>query len=77
MGWELVLLGLALHIVQPNQPVSDETAFATSPEGKSLITVSSEDWGGTSFKAGTEPETARAAARMTTASYAGEAGAAG
>ena len=72
VGWELGLMGLAIHIVQPNEPKPDEVAFATSTSGKSLITGSSERWGHASIAAGTDPDAAEAAARRTTAFYTGE-----
>ena len=73
VGWELGLLGLAIHLAQPNEPKPDEAAFATSPDGKAFITGSSEAWGQAAVAAGTDPDAARAAARRTTAFYTGEA----
>ena len=72
VGWELALLGLALHLEQPDEPQLDEHAFAASPEGQALITGSSEAWGEAGVAAGTSPTAARAAARLTTAFYTGE-----
>ena len=72
VGCELGLMGLAIHIVQPNEPKPDEAAFATSTDGKEFITGSSERWGHASVVAGTEPEAAGAAARRTTAFYTAE-----
>ena len=72
VGWELGLMGLATHLTQPTEPKPDEAAFATSPDGKSFITGSSEKWGRAAVAAGTEPDAARAAARRTTAFYTGE-----
>ena len=72
VGWELGLMGLAIHVAQPNEPKPDEAAFATSPDGKAFITGSSERWGHASVSAGTDPDAAEAAARRTTAFYTGE-----
>ena len=72
VGWELGLMGLAIHIVQPNEPKPDEVAFATSASGRKFITGSSERWGHTSVAAGTDPNAAGEAARQTTAFYTGE-----
>ena len=72
VGWELGLMGLALHLAHPTAPKPDEVAFATSPDGKAIISGSSEAWGQAAVSAGTEPEAARAAARRTTAFYTGE-----
>ena len=73
VGWELGLLGLALHLAQPDAPKMDESAFSASPEGKAFVTGSSEAWGQASIAAGTDPEEALEAAKRTTAFYSGEA----
>ena len=72
VGWELGLMGLALHLAHPTEPKPDEVAFATSPDGKAIISGSSEAWGQASVAAGTDPDAARAAADRTTAFYTGE-----
>ena len=72
VGWELGLMGLAMHIAQPTEPMPDEVEFATSPEGKAFIAGSSEAWAQAAIDAGAEPDAARAAARNTTAFYTGE-----
>ena len=72
VGWEMGLLGLALHIAQPDAPKPDEAAFAASPDGKAFITGSSDGWEQAAVAAGTDPEAAHAAATRTTAFYTGE-----
>lgn len=72
VGWELGLMGLALHIAHPTEPKPDEVAFATSPDGKAIIRGSSEAWGLAAVAAGTDPYIAGAAARRTTVFYTGE-----
>lgn len=72
VGWEMGLFELALHLAQPTRPKTDETAFATSRDGKAFITGSSERWGQAAVEAGINPDAARAAARRTTAFYTGE-----
>ena len=72
VGWELGLLGLALHLKQPNEPKLDDAVFAASSGGQALITGSSQAWGEAAILAGTEPKAAQAAARRTTAFYTGE-----
>jgi hypothetical protein len=47
-------------------------AWLASADGKAFIRHSSEAWGLASIAAGTEPSSARAAARRTTAAYTGE-----
>ena len=72
VGWELGLMGLAIHLAQPTEPKPDEVAFATSPDGKAFITGSSERWGQAAVAAGTELDAACEAARRTTAFYTGQ-----
>ena len=72
VGWELGLIGLAIHLAQLNEPKPDEIALATSPDGMAFITGSSEAWGQAAVAAGADPNTARTAARRTTAFYTGE-----
>ena len=72
VGWELGLMGLAIHLTQPAEPKPDEAAFATSSDGNAFITGSSDAWGQAAVAAGADPDAAQAAARRTTAFYTGE-----
>ena len=72
VGWELALMGLAIHLAQPAAPKPDEAAFAASPDGKAFITGSSEGWEHAAVAAGTDRDAARKAAQRTTAFYTGE-----
>lgn len=72
VGWEMGLLGLALHIDHPEEPRQDAATFHNTPHGKALLTGSSEAWGEASVRGGTDAQAARAAARRTTAFYTGE-----
>ena len=72
VGWEMGLLGLALHLARPAAPKPDEAAFAASRDGRVFIAGSSEGWEKAGVAAGADPAAARAAARRTTASYTGE-----
>ncbi|MDE2939304.1 MAG: SRPBCC domain-containing protein [Chloroflexota bacterium] len=72
VGWEMASLGLALHIADPSAPKPDEEEFATSSDGRTFITGSSEAWAQAAIAAGTEAEAARAAAGKTAAFYTGE-----
>ena len=72
VGWEMGLLGMELHLTRPHEPKIDAETFHTTPEGKALLTGSSEAWGKAAIAAGTDPEAARAAARRTTAFYTGD-----
>ncbi len=73
VGWEMGLLGLALHIDHPDQPKPDAATFHTTPDGRALLAGSSEAWGDAFIAAGADPDAARAAERRTTAFYTGEA----
>ena len=72
VGWELGLMGLAIHLTQPAETKPDEAAFATSSDGKAFITASSDAWGQAAVAAGTTSDAAHAAARRTTAFYTSE-----
>ena len=72
VGWELGLLGLAIHLAQPAAPVPDPAAFAVSPDGRAFISGSSEGWEQAAVAFGTDPAAARSRAGHTTAFYTGE-----
>ncbi len=72
VGWEMGLMGLAIHLEQPTEPMPDDAFFATSPDGKAFITGSSASWGQAAIASGTDSTAARAASRRTTAFYTGE-----
>lgn len=71
IGWELGLLGLALHVAQPSEPKLDEAAFAASPDGKAIITGSGEGWARAAHENGEDAEASMAAARRTIGFYTG------
>ncbi len=71
VGWEMGLLGLALHLADPDAPKPDEEAFAASGDGRAFIAGSSDGWRAAAVAAGEDPDAARAAARHTTAFYTG------
>ena len=72
VGWELALLGLGIHLGDPNQSMPVEGEFAASTDGRAIIAGSSESWGQAAVAAGEDPEQARQAALRTTAFYTGE-----
>ena len=71
VGWEMGLLGLALHLADPAAPKPDTAEFAVLPDGRALLVGSSEAWGEAAIAGGTDPDTARARAGRTTAFYTG------
>ncbi|MCY3896682.1 MAG: polyketide cyclase [Chloroflexi bacterium] len=72
VGFEMGLLGLYMHLTDPDQPRPDPLDFAMSPDGKALLTGSGRAWGEAAIAAGADPELARAAAARTIAFYTGE-----
>ena len=72
VGWELGLMGLAIHLAEPAAPKPDGAALAASRDGKALIRGSSEGWRQAAVAAGEDPAAARAAAKRTAAFYTGE-----
>lgn len=71
VGWELGLMGMALHLADPAGKF-DEAAFSASPESKAMMAGSSEKWGEAAIAGGEDPGQALAAARNTTAFYTGQ-----
>ena len=72
VGWELGLVGLETHLLDPKAPQLDEEQLSSSSEGRAFVAQSSEDWGQASIAAGTEPAEALEAIKRTTAFYTGE-----
>lgn len=72
VGWDLALLGLALHVVAGEDRPDDPDAFARTAPAQQFIRAVSERWGEASVRAGTPEEDATAAANRTTAFYLGE-----
>ena len=72
VGFEMGLIGLAMHLTDPDKPKPDPMEFAMSVDGKALLTGSSQAWGEAAIAAGTDPDLAHAAAARTTAFYTGE-----
>lgn len=70
VGWDLGLLGLALHLLDSTDQI-DEESFAASPEGKAYITGACQDWQRAAVAAGDDAAHAEAAAKRTTAFYTG------
>jgi uncharacterized protein YndB with AHSA1/START domain len=72
VGWDLALIGLALHL-PGNRPVDREQAAAWvgSDDGRQFITLSSELWCQASIAAGTPAADAWAAGERTVAFYTG------
>ncbi|WP_426442875.1 SRPBCC family protein [Bradyrhizobium genosp. P] len=73
VGWDLALMGLALHLASGKQFDRDAAAaWPASDDGKDFIRRISADWCRASIAAGTAEAAARRAAANTTAFYCGE-----
>ncbi|MEV0387791.1 SRPBCC family protein [Nonomuraea sp. NPDC050643] len=70
VGWDLSLLGLALHLSGGARV--DENTFHQTAEGRSFLTASSAAWGQAFQAAGAPADDAGAAVAATTAFYAPE-----
>jgi uncharacterized protein YndB with AHSA1/START domain len=73
VGWDLGLVGLALHIdsgesVDPTEVES----WSMSPAGKAFLAAASQGWADAAVADGEDPETARRRAATVAAFYSGE-----
>ncbi|MEH1125245.1 SRPBCC family protein [Micromonospora sp. CPCC 206061] len=69
VGWDLALLGLALHLRGGELTPEEREAFDASPEGREFATRSSEAWGAAMLDAGLDPEDVARRVANTTAFY--------
>lgn len=75
VGWDLMLLGLALHLESDGDllahPAADPAAWFKTSEAKTFITGSGNGWGEADLASGTSSDEARAAAAKTIQAYTG------
>jgi uncharacterized protein YndB with AHSA1/START domain len=73
LGWDGGLLGLAMHLSAPDQPIDKEAvaAWMGSAEGREFWRQSSEAWYAAHVASGADPDTARGMADRTFAAYTG------
>ena len=71
IGWDLTVMGLALHLESGGAPVDGAAvmAWTTSDDGRRFMTESSTAWCEADIADGTDPEIAEAAAARTLAAY--------
>ena len=70
VGWDLGLVGLALHLASGEAvDPQDGAAWAASDEGREFMTLSSERWRAANVEAGAPEAHAREAADRTLAAY--------
>jgi uncharacterized protein YndB with AHSA1/START domain len=73
MGWDSGLLGLALHLANPEfRDEFDATAWTMSDEGRAFLRGSADAWADAQVADGTEPGAAKTAAEATFRMYTGE-----
>lgn len=74
VGWDMALMGLALHLETgaPNDPEA-AAAWAASENARGFMAGSAQDWSRAHVESGADPEEARGAAARTVAFYTGEA----
>lgn len=70
VGWDLGLLGLALHLA--GGAIDNPEEWQTTAEAKDLMTRSSQAWGAAYRAAGADPEQVASAVKQTTAFYTGD-----
>ncbi|TMM33707.1 MAG: SRPBCC family protein [Actinobacteria bacterium] len=71
VGWDMGLMGLALHLSSGADVTAEGAAWVVSEAGRRFATLSSERWCAASIAAGTAEADAWAAAQRTTAFYTG------
>jgi uncharacterized protein YndB with AHSA1/START domain len=72
IGWDLTLLGLAMHVSSPaSRDAFDVATWYASADAQSFMTASSESWCSANIAAGADEADARSAAARSTAAYCG------
>ena len=72
IGWDMGLVGLAVHLSSGRTVDQRESAtWTASADGREFMSLASDRWYDASVAAGTAPAGARAAADRTTAAYTG------
>ncbi len=73
VGWDLALIGMALHLAAGGAAVDKDqfAAWSVSDDGKAFVRGSAESWGAADVARGEDPARARAAAGETAKFYTG------
>ncbi len=69
IGWDLGLLGLELHLVDPSAARVDEATFGASDDGRRFVSESGEAWYAAAVASGLDEPAQRAAADRSIAAY--------
>ncbi|TFV57386.1 polyketide cyclase [Mycobacterium sp. PS03-16] len=73
MGWDSMVLGLALHLSSgASIDPAEGQEWTTTEEGRRFLKLSNEQWYAADVAAGADPDAARAAAQRCLAAYYGE-----
>ena len=72
VGWEWGMMGLAIHLEQPTEPMPGVMEFVASDSGRAFFAGSSDGWARAAITSGADSDNALAAARRTTEFYTGE-----
>ncbi|MEV6172523.1 hypothetical protein AB0L99_30475 [Streptomyces sp. NPDC051954] len=71
VGWDLGLVGLAVHLAGGELSSEGTEAWEATPEGKECATRSGEAWGAAYAASGADPEVVAATTTATIAAYTG------
>ncbi|MFI5493966.1 SRPBCC family protein [Actinoplanes sp. NPDC051859] len=73
LGWDLGIMGLSLHLANPDTALKPEDgpAWMQSPEGLEFMRLSADAWVDAAIASGDDPTQARASADRTFAAYTG------
>jgi len=71
VGWDLMVLGLALHLETGGSVTEEGMKWLMSDEGKAFVRHSSDAWFQADLAGGENPEVAKAAAERTATAYGG------
>ncbi|MGW1893927.1 SRPBCC family protein [Streptomyces sp. NPDC002004] len=71
VGWDMVFLGLGMHLAGGGISREEAAAWQTSPEAKEYMTRSGEEWGAAYAASGADGEVVKATTAATIAFYTG------
>ncbi len=72
VGWEMALVGLAIHLSDSKAALPTDATFTDTEEGLSFLRDCCAAWGEAAIAAGADPDAAHAAAGQTAAFYTGQ-----
>lgn len=73
IGWDSIVLGLALHLAGRGMSREESEAWQRTPEAKEFFRRSGEEWGAAYAASGADPETVTATTAATIGAYTAEA----